>query len=77
MNDAVEIDNSKMYSKPDKNCPKCGDRLNLGLVLHNSPKNCEERKTYTYMEIGQKMHAECYIEHVIDTYLMNKMRKDL
>lgn len=53
-------------------CPKCGVLLNVRVVFHNVPRNCEEHITYPYMEIGQSMHMECYIEHVIDTYLEQK-----
>jgi hypothetical protein len=66
---SVEIDNSKMYSKPVENCPKCGIKLNVRVVIHNKPENCKEHLTFPYMEIGQSMHLECYIEHVIDIYL--------
>ncbi len=69
---SVNIGNSKMYTKPDEICPRCGENLNLGMVFHNVPSNCKERNTYTYMDIGQSMHAECYIEHVIDCYLKKK-----
>lgn len=64
----VEIDNSKMYSKPDENCPRCGIPLNVRMVLHNVPQNCKEHITYPYMKIGESMHMECYIHHVMDIY---------
>lgn len=68
----IEIGNSKMYTKPDEKCPKCGIPLNAGVVFHNVPKNCEEYITYPYMEIGQSMHMECYIHLVIETCLNHK-----
>jgi len=68
----VEIDNSFAYTKPTENCPRCGIPLNVRVVFHNVPKNCEEFITYPFMEIGQSMHMECYIHHVIDKYLEKK-----
>ena len=73
----LDIDNSKMYTKPDQICPRCGMKLNLGMVFHNTPANCKERKTYIYMEIGQSMHAECYIEQVIDLYWKQKKEQEV
>ncbi len=70
---SVEIDNSKMYSKPDENCPRCGIPLNVRMVFHNQPENCKEYITFPYMDIGQSMHAECYIQHVINSILKEKM----
>ena len=71
----MKVDNSKVYSKPDKICPICGIPLNVRTVLHNMPENCEEYITYSFMEIGQSMHMECYIQHVIDTYLKKKLNE--
>lgn len=65
----IEIDNSKVYTKPNENCPKCGIPLNIRMVLHNHPENCKENVTFQYMEIGESMHFECYIRHVMDVYL--------
>jgi len=69
----VEIDNSKSYSKPNENCPKCGIPLNMGFTVHNVPKNCEKYITFPYMKIGESMHMECYIQHVMDKV----MEKDI
>ena len=71
---AVKIDNSKMYTKPDENCPRCGTPLNVRVVVHNVPENCKEYITFPYMEIGQSMHFECYMHHVMDVYLKEMTR---
>jgi len=55
--------------KADEKCPKCGHFLNIRTVFHNVPENCKEYITFPYMEIGQSMHMECYIEHVMETHL--------
>lgn len=56
-----------------ENCQKCGIPLNVGMVFQNVPENCKEYITFSFMEIGQSMHMECYIQHVIDTYIEKKM----
>ena len=59
----------------DKKCKVCGDCLKLGCTVNNIPENCEERITFPYMEIGESMHMECYIQHIIDCYLEKKMSR--
>lgn len=71
----VEINNDYMYTKPDEKCPRCGIPLNIRVVFHNTLKNCETHITYPYMKVGESMHMECYIEHVIDSYLELKMSR--
>lgn len=58
-----------MYARPHEKCPGCGVLLNLGVVFINVPENCDIRLTYPYMKIGEAMHMECYIQHVIDTHI--------
>ena len=69
---SIAIGNSKMYDNPDEKCPRCGINLNVRMVLHNVPVNCKEHITYPYMEIGESMHFECYLEKVVDVYLLKK-----
>jgi hypothetical protein len=73
---SVEINNTNMYKNPNQDCVRCGEKLSYGITFHNIPANCEKRKTYTYMEIGRGMHAECYIEHVIDIYLSKRLENE-
>jgi hypothetical protein len=70
---SVKIDNSHMYTKSQENCRRCGQPLNIGTVLHNRIENCKDRITFPYMDIGESMHLECYIEHVIDTHLKKRL----
>ena len=58
----------------DNNCPSCGFPLDVGVTLHNYKKNYMDRLTFPYMEIGQSMHLECYLQFVIDTIIEKKMR---
>lgn len=69
---SVKIDNSNQYSKKDETCPKCGIFLNTGMVLHNIPENCKKHITYPFMKIGESMHFECYLQHVIDCYIKER-----
>ncbi len=71
--ESIEIDNSKQYTRPNDLCPICGVPLNVRVVFHNTPENCRERVTFPYMGIGESMHMECYIQHVIDTYIQSKL----
>lgn len=70
---SVEVHN--IYTEPEKTCPRCGGLLSLGMVLINVPRNCTERITYPYMEIGQSMHFECYVGLVIETKF-NELQKE-
>lgn len=75
MPDEMKINNNFAYSKPKEKCPRCGISLNVRMVLHNTSENCKENITYPYMDIGESMHFECYMEHVMDTYLKNLIKK--
>jgi len=66
---------TNIYNKDIGNCSKCNDLLNRSMSFHNTEKNCENGLTFTYMKIGEAMHAECYIEHVIDTYLKKRVEE--
>lgn len=57
-----------MVNEIEEKCPKCGIPLNVRIVLHNIPENCKEYITYPYMKIGESMHMDCYIHHVMDMY---------
>lgn len=54
------------YDEIKEACINCGYPLENRVSFQN---NKTEPKIFTYMELGQKMHLECYIEHIIDTYL--------
>ena len=58
--------------EPDE-CKGCGISVKKGCTLHNTPSNCVEHISFPYMEIGESMHMECYIEHVIETILKKKI----
>lgn len=72
---SVEIDNDSQYQRPKDKCPKCNILLNERTVLHNVPENCKKIITYPFMKIGESMHLECYIQHVIDSYLEKKIKE--
>ncbi len=55
----------------EKICPRCGETLKEGIVFHN--KDEIDKRGFTHMKKGESMHGECYIEHVIDTYLKKVM----
>lgn len=86
--DSLSADEKNMSGECDKcgehclecrcnnKCKKCGAFLNLGCTVHNVPSNCKERITFPYMSIGESMHMECYIQHVIDVYLEFKMKNE-
>jgi hypothetical protein len=65
-----------IYNKDIGNCSKCNGPLNRAMSFHNTEENCENGLTFTYMKIGDAMHAECYIEHVIDTYIKIKLENN-
>lgn len=56
-----------------KKCSRCEYPVNFGIVLHNMPENCKERITFTYMKVGESMHAQCYIEHMVETIMKDKV----
>ena len=62
-------------SKAGELCSICGIPLNKGCVVHNVPENCKEHITFPYMRIGDRLHIECYIQHVIEVILMEKVAK--
>ncbi len=70
MNEQLEI-----YKEDIRKCSKCNGTLDRSMSFHNTEKNCENGLTFTYMKIGESMHAECYIEHVINTYLEIRLRE--
>lgn len=53
-------------------CPRCDMPLDQGVTFKNAKENYKERITFPYMKIGESMHMECYIHHVIDSYLKEK-----
>jgi hypothetical protein len=55
---------AKGNNRASKKCPQCDIPLNVGAVFIN----CNERITFRFMEKGQSMHMECYIQHVMDIY---------
>lgn len=48
-------------------CDYCQKDSNGGFFLFNDYK-----KTFRCMDIGQKMHLECYIEHCVKTLIEKK-----
>lgn len=65
----TEIDDP-IYTYP-LTCPRCKLSLSDGVALYNESERCKEtmRIIFPYMEIGERMHLECYFEHVIETYV--------
>ncbi len=57
-----------IWNKPHENCQRCGVPLNVGMVLLNS----KEPIIFPYMKMGEGMHIECYINHVMDIYWEKK-----
>ena len=56
-----------------ENCPRCNKKLERGCTVHNVPANCQEQLTFPYMEIGEAMHIECYIQKVIEECVKEKL----
>jgi hypothetical protein len=56
----------------NKICKRCNITLENAVIVQNLPENCKEYISWKYMEIGEGMHFDCYIETVIDKYLEKK-----
>ena len=56
-----------------ENCIRCNKNLRHGVAVNNIPENCKEQLTFPYMEIGEGMHLECYIQHVIEKCVKDKL----
>ena len=62
----------------NKKCIRCGRARSHGVSFRNQPANEEQvsfPKTFTYMEEGEQMHMECYIEHVVETHIKKMMKE--
>ncbi len=63
----------KTLSPYNLHCQKCKTSLSEGCAVRNIPERCLNFRTFPYLKIGETMHLECYIEHVIDSYFNTKI----
>lgn len=56
-----------------ENCIRCSKTLSRGVALSNNPENSKEQLTFPYMESGEGMHLECYVQHVIEKCVKDKL----
>lgn len=71
--------NSEMKERPEKDkaveervCAKCGGDLRIGCSVHNLYPGY---RAYKYMDDGQSMHFDCYIDHSVEEILKQKFRE--